>query len=195
MVSRLGATGAPLAVLRQGPLVKVLATRDFKRSFFGSLSRQIRSLTIVSPYVTPVPGFASTFEFFRHLTGRMPDASLDLVTSPPNDNRRDVMGWQEAELIEQLGVSLMIRPSRLHSKVYYVRYPEGDTSSFVGSANFTKGGFDRNYETIAHWRRSDPDAEVERELARLTGRGSFNLIQWKLNSNRNVRYKEADDGD
>ena len=150
-------------------------------------------MTIVSPFVTPIPGFASTVEFFGILASRMPSASFDFVTAPPHDRQQNVLSWYEANLIAQLGVTLMIRPRNLHSKVYYLRYPEGDSSSFVGSANFTKGGFQTNDETVAYWRRSEPDLEVERELARLTGPGSYELLQWTIKTKTNDKFEEADD--
>ena len=150
-------------------------------------------MTIVSPFVTPVPGYPSTVEFFGNLASRMPEASFGLVTAPPHDKKKNVLSWYEAKLIAQLGVSLMIRPRKLHSKVYYVQYLEGDSSIFVGSANFTKGGFQTNDETVAHWRRSEPDLEIERELARLTGPGSYDLLQWTIRTTTKPEFEEAND--
>ena len=179
--------------MRRGPSIEVLGTREFKRMLFGSLSREIYKMSIVSPFVTPIPGYPSTFEFFGNLANRMPKALFEFVTAPPNDKRQNVLSWHEANLIAQLGVSLMIRPRKLHSKVYYVQYTEGDTSTFVGSANFTKGGFQTNDETVAYWRRSEPDLEVERELARLTGPGSYDLLQWTIRATGSANIEEADD--
>ena len=175
--------------------VQVLNTRYFRRQFLSSLSREVIKLAIVSPYVTPIPGFRTTHEFFSNLVARLPDASLELVTAPPDDDKNNALSWQEAELIDRLGVNLTIRPNKLHSKVYYVRYLEGDSSSFVGSANFTKGGFANNDETVAFWRRSEPDREMEKELARLTGPGSFNLLQWLMQDKSKTRNQEVHDGD
>ena len=177
----------------QRPAIEVLYTREFRRRFLGSLSRQIHKMTIVSPFVTPIPGFPSTLSFFASLVGRMPSSSFELITVLPNDKRRDILGWREAKLIAQLGVSVMIRDRTLHSKVYYVQYPEGDCSTFIGSANFTKGGFQTNDETVAYWRRSEPDSEVERELARLTGPGSYDLLQWSVRTAAKAKSEEADD--
>ena len=173
--------------------IDVLSTRDFRKTFLGGLSREIERMTIVSPYVTPIPGFSSTHEFFSLFTSRMPDASFRFVTAPPNNRKQNALSWEQAKLIDQLGVSLMIRPHKLHSKVYYLRYPEGDSSSFVGSANFTKGGFKSNDETIAYWRSSGPDMSLEREIARLTGPGSYSLIQWTVKTTAGSRFEEADD--
>ena len=189
---RLG--GYQVATSRR-PSIQVLSTRHFRRAFLAGLSREIEKVTIVSPFVTPIPGFTSTHDFFRNLANRMPHASLDFVTAPPNDRMLNVLSWREANLIEQLGVTLVIRPNKLHAKVYYLRYPEGDSSSFVGSANFTKGGFETNDETIAFWRRSMPDAEMERELLRLTGPGSYTLFQWKTRTKNHTQSQELNDGD
>ena len=183
----------PQVTIRRGPSIEVLRTREFKKAFLGSLSREIAKMAIVSPFVTPIPGFASTVEFFRNLAIRMPNASFDFVTAPPHDKKQNVLSWNEANLIAQLGVTLIIRPRKLHSKVYYVRFSEGDSSSFVGSANFTKGGFQTNDETVAYWRRSEPDIEVERELARLTGPGSYDLLQWTIKTTTDDTFEEADD--
>ena len=154
------------------------------------------SLSIVSPFVTPIRGFNSTHEFFRQILARMPDVSISLVTSPPSDTQNNVLSWQEADLIDALGVQLIIRSSpTLHSKIYYIRYREGDTSCFLGSANFTRGGFEGNDETVALWRRSSDDPQVEREMARLQGPGSFTLIQWKVKTKKHSQTLEEDDGD
>ena len=173
----------------RGMIVNVLSTRRFKHAFLGSLSRQIVRISVVSPYVTTIPGFSSAQDFFRKLAGRMPDASVDLVTKPPDDNSNSVLSWQEADLITRLGVNLKFRRSNLHSKVYYVRYLEGDCSCFIGSANFTKGGFETNEETVAYWRRSKPDPQIEQELARLTGPGAFNLLQWAIETKQKRKLR------
>ena len=177
-------------------MVEILNTRRFKDEFLRSLSREFAELSIVSPFVNPIPGFDSTHKFFSFLSGRYPEASLSLVTRPPNDRRPDVLSWQAAELIASIGVDLKIRPNpTLHSKVYYFRYVEGDSSSFVGSANFTKGGFERNDETMAFWRRGESNAKVESELARLSGRGSYDFMDWKVERERIAVPAEEEDAD
>ena len=181
--------------ISSAPILKVLHTRHFRKAFLSSLSRLAVSISIVSPFVTPLPGFASPYKFFESVMNRLPMVTCVFVTAPPDNRKNNVLSWEEASLIENLGVNIAIRPTSLHSKLYYIRYQEGDSSSFVGSANFTKGGFEGNDETVAYWRRSEPDAEVERELARLTGPGSFNLLQWKLESSRGIKQQENYDGD
>lgn len=162
------------------PGVQVLNTRAFRREFLGSLSRDVTLLSIVSPFITTLRGFESPFRFFHILQSRLPGISLQLVTRPPDDGAPQVLSWVEGEQIDRLGVELLIRSSPLlHSKVYYIKYREGDSSSFVGSANFTRGGFERNDETMAFWRRGEDNFEVEKEISRLTGPGSFTFLQWK----------------
>ena len=161
--------------------VEVLSTRRFRRRFLQSLSREMLWIAIVSPFVTAIPGFSSTYDFFRFLLSRRPELTIDLVTTPPQDGQNGVLSLREAKLIEELGVRLSIRSNpTLHSKVYYVQYLQGDSSSFVGSANFTRGGFESNDETVAYWRRSGADVQVKKEIARLTGGGAYTLSQWMV---------------
>lgn len=182
--------------VRGQPSVEILSTRGFKMAFLASLSRPVSGLSVVSPFITPIPGFKTTHNFFRNFVNRHPDASVVLVTRPPNDARQEVLSWQEAQLIEALGVNVRIWSSPpLHSKVYYFKYAEGDYSSFVGSANFTKGGFESNVETTAHWRGVDRHDPVERELARLANYGSVNLLQWKVKTQGKDATIEVEDVD
>ena len=165
-------------------------------AFLNSLSRELTSLSIVSPFVTALPGFQSPLYFFQHLSMRLPEIQLQLVTRPPNDKKGQVLSWLEAEQIANIGVELLIRPApTLHSKVYYIKYRDGDGSSFVGSANFTRGGFERNDETIAFWRRGEDNYEVEKEVARLAGPGSVTFLQWKVRTRRTDFEMEDDDDD
>ena len=182
--------------LRRHTSVEILSTNGFRKAFLTSLSRPICRLSVVSPFITPIPGFSTTHNFFRNLVNRHPDASIVLVTRPPNDTRLEVLSWQEAHLIEGLGVDVRIWSyPPLHSKVYYFKYAEGDFSSFVGSANFTKGGFESNVETTAYWRGVERDEPVERELARLANFGSVNLLQWRVKTRGMDSSIEVDDVD
>ena len=176
--------------------MEVLHTRQFRKTFLGSLSRDIQSIFVVSPFVTPIRGFKSTYDFFSRLSVRIPEISMTLVTMPPSDLHNNVLSWQEADLIAHMGVHIVIRSSpTLHSKIYYVRYRQGDTRSFIGSANFTRGGFEGNDESVAFWRRGGSDLQLEKELARLTGPGSFDLTQWKIRTRKKILPVEEDDGD
>ena len=90
------------------------------------------------------------------------------------------MDHQSAQLIQGLGVLLLIRP-KLHSKVYQFTFPQGDRNAFVGSANLSRGGFERNDETVAYFRSKDENDEVAAELSRLTGPGTMPYSQWPAN--------------
>lgn len=160
--------------------VQVMGTRKFRKAFLGSLSRNIKSLLIVSPFVTAIPGFDSPSGFFQRLIARLPDVAVRLITRPPRNNQQGILTWPEAERIHTLGVELFVRSSPpLHSKLYYITYEQGDSTSFVGSANFTLGGLEKNDETMALWRVGSSNREIERELARLVGPGTFTFLQWK----------------
>ena len=98
------------------------------------------------------------------------------------------MTQTQAEAIVRLGVDLLIRSSpQLHSKIYYFKFGDGTQTAFVGSANFTMGGFDRNDETMAMLRDSIDNKRVGAELERLSGRGSVSYLNWKAVSQQKRR--------
>ena len=86
---------------------------------------------------------------------------------------------QEADLIVAMGVDLLIRRN-LHSKVYQFTFPEGDRAGFVGSANLSAGGFERNDETVAFFQTKEDNDAVARELDRMSGHGSVEFLHWKV---------------
>lgn len=81
-----------------------------------------------------------------------------------------------------MGAEVLIRKN-LHSKVYQFQFREGDRAAFVGSANLTMGGFDRNDETVAFLQQKDDNDAVAEELERLSGRGAYLLQHWKILAN------------
>ncbi|MCY3816782.1 MAG: phospholipase D-like domain-containing protein [Gammaproteobacteria bacterium] len=131
-------------------------------------------MTFAVPYIGTLPGLPSVVEFFRRAVSQ--GTAISLVTKPPGTDR-GTLDHHSARLIEQLGVSLMVRP-RLHSKVYQFTFPQGDRNAFVGSANLSAGGFQRNDETVAHFWAKDENDEVEAELSRLSGPGATPYSQW-----------------
>lgn len=164
--------------------VKVLPTRQFSTSFRTLLAEGPSALTIVSPFLTPVKGWASVLQFSKFVLSRG-TSKLEIVTCPPlNDNHG--MAWpncitlSEAELIEAEGVSLKIRETNLHAKLYYFEFEEpARYAAFIGSSNFTAGGFERNDETMVRIEHPDDREEVRREVARLSTQGSFPYQIWK----------------
>ena len=131
-------------------------------------------MTFAVPYIGTLPRLPSVVEFFRR--GLAQGSAITLVTKPPGTDR-GTLDQQSARLIEQLGVSLLVRP-HLHSKVYQFTFPEGDRNAFVGSANLSRGGFERNDETVAHFRTNDENDAVAAELTRLSGPGAVPYSQW-----------------
>ena len=152
----------------------ILQTKCFSRAFHHCISRLPSRMTFAVPYIGILPGWASIVEFFRH--GLTYGSAITLVTRPPGTDG-GTLDQQTARLIEQLGVSLLVRP-RLHSKVYQFTFPEGDRNAFVGSANLSKGGFKLNDETVAHFQAKDENDAVAAELRRLSGPGAVPYSLW-----------------
>jgi phosphatidylserine/phosphatidylglycerophosphate/cardiolipin synthase-like enzyme len=165
---------------------EVVSTRRFRTAFMQCIGRHPSSLKVVSPFIGNIPGFGSVVDFARILL-RNSEVAFQLVTRPPFDANNS---WAAAdgcitsayaEALVRLGVELLIRTSPLlHSKVYQFAFREGDHASFVGSANFSRGGFELNDETVAVFRDIDDNRRVSAELDRLCGRGSSPYHLWKI---------------
>jgi phosphatidylserine/phosphatidylglycerophosphate/cardiolipin synthase-like enzyme len=164
--------------------VKVYPTREFAASFRSSLAEGPEALTIVSPFLTPVKGWKSVLEFAKFVLSRGTQ-KLEIVTCPPLPNNHgqanpSLITLAEADLIEAEGVSLKIRDTKLHAKLYYFEFHDPKRyAAFVGSSNFTLGGFERNDETMVKIEHPDDHAEILREVTRLSGLGSFPYYIWK----------------
>lgn len=166
----------------------ILATRKFRGSFHQCISRHPKSLRVVSPFIGKIPGFGTVVDFARRFLCD-PEVEFQLVTRPPKRSN-EIISLEQADALVKLGVDLLIRSDPpLHSKVYQFVFPEGDKASFIGSANFTKGGFELNDETVAFFRDSTDNERIEAELDRLSGRGSVAFPQWKA---LNARLQKGD---
>lgn len=160
----------------------VLHTRRFKEEFLRCVGRKPVQMTFAVPYIGRLPWARSIVDFFRH--GITVGSTIRLVTSPP-DGRGGSLDPTVATIISDLGVDLLVR-GNLHAKVYQFTFREGDRSAFVGSANLSNGGFERNDETVAYFSAKEDNDAVERELERLSGNGSFSLLEWHIRTNRGV---------
>jgi phosphatidylserine/phosphatidylglycerophosphate/cardiolipin synthase-like enzyme len=164
--------------------VRVYPTRQFAASFRSLLAEGPSSLTIVSPFLTPVKGWASVLEFTRFVISRGTQ-TLEIVTCPPllDDHGQispNIITRTEADLISAEGVSLKIRECNLHAKLYYFEFEDPKRyAAFVGSSNFTAGGFERNDETMVRIEHPDDHGEVLKEVTRLSTYGSFPYHVWK----------------
>ena len=74
----------------------------------------------------------------------------------------------------------MIRATpALHAKMYHIQYKTGNFRSFVGSANFTIGGLQRNHELVAELEGVGDVSPCDREIASLlVGNGSMSFPVW-----------------
>lgn len=89
----------------------------------------------------------------------------------------------EADAISAFeGFNLMILP-RLHSKVYQFVFPEGDRAAFVGSANLTAGGLERNVESVAFFREKADNDAVANEIERIA-HGAHMYPAWKMHNSK-----------
>ncbi len=117
-------------------------------------------------------------EFCEFVLGRG-TSQITIVTRPP-ESQGATLRRVEAEQIEVAGVDLRIRKSPdLHSKIYFFAYDDAVFAAFIGSANFTKGGFEDNDETMTMIQNLEDRPEVQRELNRLTMFGSYPYSSWK----------------
>ena len=170
---------------------EILSTRNFKRKFFECLSRNPISLRVASPYIGELPSFKTIIRFTQHLL-REEGVRLQIITRPPSlFEGTNYLSLFSANIIVNLGVDLLIRINpNLHSKVYQFKFREGDQVSFIGSANFSKGGFVRNDETVAFFRDPEVNKKVEIELNRLAGFGTFPFEMWKAQNALKIKGVE-----
>lgn len=176
------------SMMSGGGSPKVLATRGFAKLFWRLVGLGPSSLVVVSPFVGGFKMFPGVVEFTRYLL-RGGDCAFTLVTRPPR--KSSVEGWEgiitqaDAEVMALLGARLVIRPKPLlHSKVYQFSLPSGKIVGFVGSANFSRGGFERNDESVAVFSGTEENLSLSAEIARLMGPGSTDYGDWLLSQGK-----------
>ena len=157
---------------------EILSTRKFRESFYRHISLHPIRIRIAVPFVGKIPGFGTLADFARVLL-RENNVSMELITRPPDANSATIT-QEMAEAVVAIGVELVVRHSPpLHSKVYQVTFANGERAAYVGSANLTEGGFNRNDETMALLRSVDENHRVELELDRLSNYGAVPYRLWK----------------
>ncbi len=157
--------------------LQIQQTRAFQKSFHSSLTRQCR-LTIISPFITAVKPWSSVLDFARFFLQRH-GSGLTLVTRPPGADLA-LLSPADADGLANMGVDLKIRNKpTLHSKIYFFEYEQGDYTAYIGSANFTKGGFSTNDETVAQLRTASDKSEILKEVNRLKSKGAFPYHHWR----------------
>ena len=157
---------------------EILYTRVFKEKFFQCLSRCPVDLKIAVPYIGRIPDWRTVSAFSQFLLRRK--CRFLLVTRPPSHERTTLTLEEATMLANQEGVDLLFRiKPTLHSKVYQFTFAEGDRASFIGSANFTQGGFSDNDETVAFFQDKRDNDKVAREIHRLV-ENSINFQHWQV---------------
>jgi len=159
---------------------EILITRKFKQQFMTCLQRHPVSLRIATPYIGRIPAFGDIVKF-SYFFLREEGITFQLITCPPTTTETSqYISVANAEIIVKLGVDLIIHINpNLHSKVYQFSFNENYKVSFVGSANFSIGGFEKNAETVAMFLDPEINVRVEAELNRLAFYGSAGFAKWK----------------
>ena len=158
--------------------MEILSTNRFRDKFYRCLSRRLRKLQMAVPYITGIPPYKS-LPYFAHVMANR-GCELDIVTGPPGGGN-GALSTENADLMMLRKASLFIRRRPfMHAKVYQFIFIEGDRAAFVGSANFTNGGFGKNDEIVAFSSEKRYNEGVAREFVRLKGAGSTEYHLWKI---------------
>lgn len=153
-------------------------TRSFREKFFGSLSEPIARITICSPFFDQLPKPFNDVIGFCSFMQRRGTEIIQIITRPPDEDRQ-AMSLDTAKILAAQGVTLVIRSDPyLHAKMYHFEYARGYFRTFVGSANFTLGGLDRNHEIVAEVLGTGDGTACHREIARMTSRGAQSFHAW-----------------
>lgn len=146
-------------------------TRGFKNRFVSALSDPIDRVIICSPFFDRLPRpFNDVIEFCRFMQIRGA-SSIQIITRPPGCDA-SAMKSDVAKILAAQGVELFIRANPyLHAKMYHFEYVKGFFRSFVGSANFTLGGFERNDELVAEMEGVGDASPCHREIKRMQESG------------------------
>lgn len=152
-------------------LQNVHFTRDFRNRFISSLSERISHAVICSPYFDRLPDpFKDIIGFCSFLSRRGTD-SIHVVTRPPGCDPQAI-SIETAKILSTRGVDIYVKVSPyLHAKIYHFEYEIGFFRTFIGSANFTLGGFQRNHEVVTEVEGVGKNSPCHREIARLQATG------------------------
>lgn len=156
----------------------VHGTRSFRCNFLSALSEEISTIVICSPYFDKLPKpFDDVIGFCKFLQRRS-NPKIQIITGPPSRGSASLPA-SDASALSRQNVEIYIRTKPyLHAKLYHVEYVKGHFRSFVGSANFTNGGLERNDEVIVEMMGVGDGSQVHREIARLQNMGSVSYEEW-----------------
>jgi hypothetical protein len=153
-------------------------TREFKKRFISSMSSAISHAVICSPFFDKLPSpFGDVVGFCKFLNVRGTN-SIHIITRPPSSDPQ-AMTRDVAKLLAAQGVEIFIRATPyLHAKLYHFEYEQGTFRTFVGSANFTLGGFERNHELVTEMEGFGKSSPCHTEIARMSQIGALTYNAW-----------------
>ena len=153
-------------------------TSSFHKRFLASLSDQIDRIVICSPYFDRLPAPFHDLLHFCILQQRRDVKQIQIITRPPGADNTALTGAMARE-VARLGVEIFVRNSPyLHAKIYHFDYDKGYFRSFIGSSNFTLGGFRRNYELVAEIEGVGTRSPCHREIERAQNKGALPYQSW-----------------
>ena len=158
-------------------------TREFYRRFLSSLSDPIREIVICSPYFGQLPAPFMDVRQFCAQQQRRGVASIRIITRPPGKESTSLPISVAKDLVTS-GVEVFVYTSPyLHAKLYHFEYRKGYFRSFVGSSNFSIGGFRNNHELVAEMEGVGRNSPSHREIERmLNSNGTVKYEAWVANS-------------
>lgn len=154
------------------------ATKQFREQFITSFNEPVDSILLCSPFFDKLPApFENILEFCA-LMQRRGAETIQIVTRPPT-GRDNSLDQSVAKLLNEMGVRIFVRTKPyFHAKFYHIEYTTGRFKTFIGSANFTTGGFERNYELMAELQGSGNETACHREIARMRDVGALSYEAW-----------------
>lgn len=153
-------------------------TKNFRQQFAGSFSEPIQTILICSPFFDKLPEPFKDIVSFCALMQRRGTDDIQIVTRPPIGFSGS-MTPDTAKLLSEMGVQIFVRARPyFHAKMYHIEYESGRFKTFVGSANFTKGGFERNFELVAELQGSGGGTACHREIATMREKGALTFEAW-----------------
>lgn len=156
---------------------RILHTRQFREAFHRCLSQYPVKFQMAVPYITGIPHWHPVTDFCSFLLAR--ECELDIITGPPGRGSGS-LSQVHAKIMGDQGVNLRIHSgTTLHAKAYQFTFAEGHRAAFVGSSNFSNGGFEKNDEIVAFFSEKCDNDGVARQIERLSG-VSVEYHLWKI---------------
>lgn len=158
------------------PIILTNHKKTFQMKFFRCLADRPKRINMVVPYLGKIHPWPGIDAFARHVIST--ECKFLLVTQPPETEHSSI-SLQSAYGIEKMGGQVIFRTQpKLHSKIYQFFYSGGRKVAFVGSANFSNGGFYKNDEIVVFSEEKNYNNGVAREIKRLADYG-INCGNWR----------------